>query len=124
MEGGLLLALPADAALRGVADALGRGEAPGRPRLGLALAPPRAARRMRAAVGLPEREGLLVRGVERGSPAERAGLQQGDLLVAAGGRPLRGYDDLFDVLEHAPGSIVLGVVRGAEEREVITHFTL
>ena len=89
MEGGLLLALPADAALRGVADALGRGEAPARPRLGLALAPPRAARRMRAAVGLPEREGLLVRGVEAGSPAERAGLQQGDLLVAAGGRPLR-----------------------------------
>src|SRR5215208_2772661 len=57
MEGGLLLALPADAALRGVVDALGRGEAPARPRLGLALAPPRAARRMRAAVGLPEREG-------------------------------------------------------------------
>ena len=124
MEGGLLLALPADAALRGVVDALGRGEAPARPRLGLALAPPRAARRMRAAVGLPEREGLLVRGVERGSPAERAGLQQGDLLVAAGGRPLRGYDDLFDALEHASGSIVLGVVRGTEEREVTTHFTL
>ena len=68
MEGGLLLALPADAALRGVVDALGRGEAPARPRLGLALAPPRAARRMRAAVGLPEREGLLVRGVEPRQP--------------------------------------------------------
>jgi serine protease Do len=124
MEGGLLLALPADAALRGVVDALGRGEAPARPRLGLALAPPRAARRMRAAVGLPEREGLLVRGVEAGSPAERAGLQQGDLLVAAAGHPLRGYDDLFDALEQAPGSIALAVVRGTEEREVTTHFTL
>jgi serine protease Do len=124
MEGGLLLALPADTALRGVVDALGRGEAPARPRLGLALAPPRAARRMRAAVGLPEREGLLVRGVEAGSPAERAGLQQGDLLVAAAGHPLRGYDDLFDALEQAPGSIALEVVRGTEEREVTTHFTL
>src|SRR5918992_5004363 len=68
MEGGLLLALPADAALRVVADKLGRGEVPVRPRLGLALAPPRAARKLRAAVGLPERDGLLVRGVEAGSP--------------------------------------------------------
>src|ERR671915_528079 len=102
MEGGLLLALPADAALRGVAEALGRGETPARPRLGLALAPPRAARRMRAAVGLPEREGLLVRGVEAGSPAEAAGLRQGDLLVAAAGRPLDGVDALLDALEAAP----------------------
>jgi len=124
MEGGLLLALPADAALQTVAEALGRGESPARPRLGLALAPPRAARHMRAAVGLPEREGLLVRGVEPGSPAEQAGLQQGDLLVSAGGRALRGYDDLFDALEGAAGSIALGVVRGTEEREVSTHFSL
>lgn len=124
MEGGLLLALPADAALQAVAEALGRGESPARPRLGLALAPPRAARHMRAAVGLPEREGLLVRGVEPGSPAEQAGLQQGDLLVSAGGRALRGYDELFDALEGAAGSIALGVVRGTEEREVSTHFSL
>jgi len=124
MEGGLLLALPADAGLRGVADALGRGEAHARPRLGLALAPPRAARRMRAAVGLLERDGLLVRGVEPGSPAERAGLQQGDLLVAAAGRPLRGFDDLFDALDGAPAELTLTVVRGAEEREVSAHFSL
>src|SRR5918996_2953679 len=42
MEGGLLLALPADAALHARIDALARGEAPARPRLGVALAPPRA----------------------------------------------------------------------------------
>jgi serine protease Do len=124
MEGGLLLALPADAALRDVAAALGRGDAPVRPRLGLALAPPRAARRMRAAVGLPERDGLLVRGVEPGSPADAAGLQPGDLLVAAGGRPLGGFDDLFDALGGAAGSLTLTVVRGTEEREVTPHFSL
>ena len=124
MEGGLLLALPADAALRATVDALGRGELPARPRLGLALAPPRAARQMRAAVGLPERDGLLVRGVEPGSPSERAGLKQGDLLVATGSRALHGYDDLFDALDEAQGSIALSVVRGAEERQVDTHFSL
>ena len=124
MAGGLLLALPADAALRGVADALGRGEKPSRPRLGLALAPPRAARRMRAAVGLPERDGLLVRAVEPGSPAAAAGLQPGDLLAAAGERPLRGFDDLFDALDAAAGELTLTVVRGAEERAVTAHFSL
>jgi serine protease Do len=122
MEGGLLLALPADAALRTRVDALARGEAPSRPRLGVALAPPRAARRLRAAVGLPEREGLLVRGVEPDSPAASAGLQSGDLLVAAGDRPLRGYDELFDALE-AGGPLTLTVVRGTDEREVTAHFS-
>jgi len=122
MEGGLLLALPADASLRSRVDALSRGEAPARPRLGVALAPPRAARRLRAAVGLPERDGLLVRGVEPDSPAATAGLQPGDLLVAAGDRQLRGYDELFDALE-AGGPLTLTVVRGSDEREVTAHFS-
>lgn len=124
MEGGLLLALPADAALHARVQALARGEAPPRARLGVALAPPRAARRLRAAVGLPERDGLLVRGVEPGSPADRAGLEPGDLLVAAAGQALRGFDELFDAIEAAGGELVLTVVRGTEEREVTAHFTL
>src|SRR5215207_3470418 len=62
-EGGLILAVTADEAVRERAAALARGEAAGRPRLGVALAPPRHARRMRSAVGLPERDGLLVRGL-------------------------------------------------------------
>jgi serine protease Do len=123
LEGGLLLALPADAALRGRVDALARGEAPARPRLGVALAPPRAARRMRAAVGLPAREGLLVHQVEPESPAAAAGLQRGDLIVAAQGRPLHGYDDLFDALEAGAGELALSIVRGTEERELSAHFS-
>jgi serine protease Do len=122
MEGGLLLALPADAALHGRIEALAHGDAPARPRLGVALAPPRAARRLRAAVGLPERDGLLVRAVEPDSPAAAAGLQPGDLLVAAGDRELRGYDELFDALE-AGGELTLTVVRGSDERAVTAHFS-
>jgi serine protease Do len=120
LEGGLILALPADAALHARVERLARGEATARPRLGLAVAPPRAARRLRSAVGLPERDGLLVRGVRESSPAAAAGLQRGDLLVAAGGRPLTAVDDLFDALEGVEpgGSLALGVVRGTEEREV------
>jgi serine protease Do len=121
LEGGLILALPADAAMRTRIEALARGEAAARPRLGIALAPPRASRRMRAAVGLPEREGLLVRAVQDGSPAAAAGVARGDLLVGADGRTLTGVDDLFDALETAGETLKLGIVRGTEDREVVVQ---
>jgi len=117
-EGGLILAVTADEAVRARVAALGRGETAERPRLGVALAPSRHARRLRSAVGLPERDGLLVRGVVAGSPAGRAGLERGDLIVRAGGRPLASVDDLFDALDAAGGAVELGVVRGTEERDV------
>ena len=117
-DGGLILAVPADEAVRARVDALARGEATGRPRLGVALAPRRHARRMRSAVGLPERDGLLVRGVVAGSPAEQAGVQRGDLLVSADGRPLAAVDDLFDALDSAGEALAVGIVRGSEEHEL------
>jgi serine protease Do len=117
-DGGFILALPADPALRRRIEALARGESAERPRLGIAIAPAHAARRMRRAVGLPDRDGLLVRGVVDGSPAAAAGLERGDLLVAAGGRALGGVDDLFDVLDAAGDALALDIVRGAEERSL------
>ena len=62
-------------------DALSHGDVPRRPRLGIAIAPPRVARRLRQSVGLPERDGLLVHAVEEGGAADRAGIRQGDLVV-------------------------------------------
>lgn len=117
---GFYLALPADAELHARVQALGAGEEPHRPRLGIAIAPPRMARRLREAVGLPPLDGLLVQGVEEGSAAHRAGLRRGDLLVSADGRPLASSDALFSTLDGlAPGAqLRLGVVRGADEVEV------
>jgi serine protease Do len=117
LEGGLILALPADTAMQRRAEALAAGKATERPRLGIALAPARAARRMRAAVGLPERDGLLVRGVVADSPAAKAGVERGDLLVGVNGNPLSSVDELFDALE-AGGGLSLDVLRGTEERTV------
>jgi serine protease Do len=116
MDGGLILALPADAALRDRADALARGESTPRPRLGVAIAPPHVARRLRRAVGLPERDGLLVRWVEDGAPADRAGIEKGDLIVGAQGSPVARIDDLEPLL--TGDEIALTVLRGADEREV------
>ncbi len=115
-EGGFILALPADAALRRRVGDLARGDAAPRPRLGVAIAPPRVARKLRGAVGLPERDGLLVRGVVDGSPAAAAKLERGDLIVKAAGRDIASMDDLFDALDATGDTVTLGVVRGTEER--------
>lgn len=115
---GFYLALPANAALRARVDALGRGEAPRKTRLGVAVAPSHIARRMRRSVGLPERDGVLVRGVEDGSLADGAGIEAGDLLVEAGGRPITDADDLFAALSELELPFDLKLVRGAEEHTV------
>ncbi len=122
---GFYLAIPADDALRGRVNALGRGEsAAPPPRLGVALAPGHVARRLRRSVGLPEIDGVLIRGVEEDSPAARAELAQGDLIVTAAGRPVRDPDDLFDALQTAAAadSIQLTVVRGTDERTIEVRF--
>jgi serine protease Do len=121
MDGGLILATAADEAFVERVAALGRGEAVERPRLGVAIAPARVARRLRRAVGLPERDGLLVHGVERDSAADGAGLEKGDLLVRAGERDLARLDDLHAALDAAiaGGELRLTAVRGVEEREVV-----
>jgi len=115
---GFYLARPADAAFRERVDALARGESVSRPRLGIAVAPSAVARRLRASVGLGERDGLLVRGVEDGSPAARAGIREGDLLVEAGGRVLDDPDTLPEILATTGLPIELKIVRGDEERTV------
>jgi len=116
---GFYLAMPADEALRGRIDELGRGEFATPPQLGVAIAPGHVARRMRRAVGLPELDGLLVRDVVDESPAARAGLASGDMIVAVGGQPVRTVDDLYDALQAAgTGTIELNLVRGTEERTV------
>jgi len=124
VDPGLILAIPADAALRERVEALGRGERPKTVRLGVAIAPPRVARRLRRAVGLPERDGILVRAVEPDSPADRAGLERGDLIVAAGSRDIDRVDALYEALDQARGesTLQLKIVRGTEERTVEVGF--
>ena len=117
LEGGLILALPADAAMQRRAEALASGSAAERPRLGIAIAPARAARRMRAAVGLPERDGLLVRGVVEDSPAAKAGVRAG--------RPARRRQRharcppsmRCSMPSRRAASSTLDVLRGTEERD-------
>ena len=119
---GFYLAIPADEALRGRVDALARGESVRAPQLGIAITPGHVARRLRRAVGLPDTEGLLIRGVAEDSPAARAGLASGDLIVAAAGQPVRTVDDLSGALQTAGETIELTVLRGTDERSIQVAF--
>jgi S1-C subfamily serine protease len=80
---------------------------------------------MRRAVGLPERDGVLVRGVEDGSPAAGAGIERGDLIAAAGERQIDSVDALYTALDSLPddGKLPLTVVRGTEEHELEVSFS-
>src|SRR5690348_16474696 len=52
-------------------------------------------------------EGVLVRHVVRGSPADKAGLRGGDSLVRLDGAPLARPDDVTRVIAgHAPGEVL------------------
>ena len=115
---GFYLALPADGSLKARVDSLARGESKERPRLGIAVAPAHVSRRLRQSVGLPERDGVLVRGVEEGSPAAAAGIAEGDLLVAAAGKSIDDVDAVHEILRDAGFPLEVTLVRGTEERTV------
>jgi serine protease Do len=121
LDGGLIVAVDT-VALAADIERLGRGQAPARHRLGVAVAPPHVARRLRRSVGLPDATGVLVRAVEDDSPAARAGLERGDLLVELDGRPLERIDDLYAALDTGGDALALGVLRGTDRRDVRVEF--
>jgi S1-C subfamily serine protease len=59
--------------------------------------------------------GAFVTSVEAGAPAARAGVTDGDIIVALAGRPIAGVDDLHRILSEEPESraIELTLLRGS-----------
>jgi S1-C subfamily serine protease len=47
---------------------------------------------------LPVESGVLVVSLEENSPAKRAGLSEGDIIVGLDGQPVAGIDDLHRML--------------------------
>jgi S1-C subfamily serine protease len=86
---------------------------------GRTVAVPRALARQHA---LPAESGVRVLSVAQGSPAERAGLLVGDVVVAVGTSRVADVDDLMRVLADAgPGALRLGVLRLTEPLDLEVH---
>jgi len=70
--------------------------------------------------GLSEPRGAVVEGVVPGSPAERAGLQKGDVVVAVNDQPVGGPPDLTRrIATTPPGTRVqIGVIRDRQRKSV------
>ncbi len=120
---GFYLAQAAGVAMKETLAALRSGDLAEPRLLGVGLAPVEVTRRLRATMGLDEAEGLLVRFVEQDSPAERAGVREGDVLVSAGDLPTIDVDDLHRVLAGADESLVLGLIRVNDRLTVTVDFS-
>src|SRR5438034_10266617 len=69
---------------------------------------------------LPQESGVIVSAVTPGSPAQRAGLREGDVIVALDGKPVAGVDDLHRLLTdaHVGVSSSLTVLRWTQKLEL------
>jgi serine protease Do len=66
--------------------------------------------------GAPDGEGILVRSVNAGSPAEKAGMKAGDVITAVGGERVRTVGDLREKLAKVEDKPVqIGVLRNKKE---------
>lgn len=110
---GAMFAVPADLAWR-VAETLAERGSTKRGYLGVLSQPVRLPDAQR--VGLTQRGGLLIVGVEDGSPASHAGFLIGDILATLDGQPVEDTEDLLTLLagERIGDEVPVRLVRGGE----------
>jgi S1-C subfamily serine protease len=116
---GTPMALPAKAVDQVVDELLERGHVR-RPFIGVAVQPVALSNALVKQHGLAGENGLLIVSIADGSPADKAGLLLGDVLLEANGTTLARPDDLLDALSSVPsgGSITLKVLRGGTIKSV------
>jgi len=91
--------------------------------IGISAAQTRLPRRIRHVAGVAQESAVVVSGVEPASPADRAGLVAGDVLLALDGQAVTGADDLIRLLtgEKIGRGIEIEVLRdGVRKRLALT----
>jgi S1-C subfamily serine protease len=70
---------------------------------------------------LPKETGAIVLAAENGSPAQKTGLREGDVIIAFGGQPIAGVDDLHRLLTDAQvdAKTSVTVLRRTERLELV-----
>jgi glutaredoxin 3 len=91
-----------------------------KPKLGASIAD--AASQARKHPGIPT-SGAYVGKVRPGSPADRAGLRQGDVITALGGQPVTQAADLHRLIPQMPKGrdVSLTYVRNGQERDALVR---
>jgi serine protease Do len=117
---GISFAIPMDEAMR-VSEQLRASGRVSRGRIGVQIAP--VTKEVAESIGLGKAQGVLVRGVEEGSPAEKAGIEAGDIITRFDGKPIEKPADLPRAVGNTkPGSQVSLTVfrRGATQDLKVT----
>ena len=114
---GIGFAVPSNIA-KAVMDQLIKHGEVRRGRLGVAIAD--ITSELAAKLGLGEIRGALIAQVERRSPAQKAGLEEGDVVLAMDGQPIQGATHLRNRIGLTPigTEVRLSLRRGRAEREV------
>lgn len=88
---GISFAIPMDEAMR-VSEQLTTTGRVSRGRIGVMIAP--VTKEVAESIGLGKSEGVLVRGVEEGAPADKAGVEAGDIILKFDGKAIDKTADL------------------------------
>ena len=114
---GISFAIPIDEAVR-VADQLRASGRVTRGRIGVQI--DQVNKEVAEAIGLGRPQGALVRGVEAGAPAEKAGIEAGDIILKFDGKAIEKSSDLPRLVGNTkPGSRAsVTVFRRGSQREL------
>lgn len=115
---GISFAIPIDVAIKVKDELLKHGKVR-RGKLGVSIQS--VSPELAEAFGLPKVAGALISSLENGGPAERAGLQPGDVVLQFGGKAIENSADLARAIgETAPGaSVRLQVWRDGSPKEMV-----
>ena len=114
---GISFAIPIDEAIR-VSDQLRAGGRVIRGRIGVTIAP--VTKEVAESIGLGKPAGALVQGVESGGPADKAGIEAGDIITKVDGKAIEKSGDLPRIVGATkPGAkTTLQVFRRGANRDI------